>query len=242
MIVRALLLALAGAASALPAAAASALPPAPNGWVLDAPGDLSAATRDELNRKLSEFERQHGSQVVVAIFPRLPAGEELEDWTVRVATSWRVGRAKQDDGAVLFLFVDDHRLRLEVGYGLEGALTDLESSQILTRVLVPALRAGDLDGGVSRAVDAILAAIQGEYTVEAGAEAQRREKLPPWAILLIGIVVLFVLPRLTRRSGWRGGGPFIGGGWGGGSGGGFSGGGFSGGGGSFGGGGASGSW
>ena len=174
----------------------------------------------------------------------------LEEYTQRVAEAWRVGRAKQDDGVVLFLFVADRALRLEVGYGLEGALTDLESKHILQNTLIPYLRNGDYDGGFSAAADAILVAIQGEYTADAGGAPRQRSK-GGGLVFFIFIVVLLILISSARNRGGRGsnwtggsGGGFGGGGFGGGGfgGGGFGGGGFGGGGGSFGGGGASARW
>jgi uncharacterized protein len=225
--------------------AATPLPRAPVRWVSDEAGVLSWSAAKEIDRKLEAFEHEQGSQILVAIFRRLPPDEALEDWTQRVAESWRVGRAKQDDGAVLFIFVDDRQLRLEVGYGLEGALTDLESKAILDDVLIPRLRSGDWDGGVTAAADAILAAVRGEYKPQpfAGRGRGPAKEMGPFGIFfVIAVMVMIVMiGRLARRSGWRGGG-WGGGGFGGFSGGGFSGGGFSGGGGSFGGGGASGRW
>ena len=217
----------------------------------DRAGVLSAAATERIDRKLEAFEREQGSQVLVAIFRALPGDESLEDWTQRVAEGWRVGRARQDDGAVLFAFVDDRKLRLEVGYGLEGALTDLESKRILDGVLVPRLRAGDWDGGFDAATDAILIAIRGEFGPDAvPASPERTAGQGGFVVLLILIVLVFLVVsahRARKRGGFRGGGPSLpGGGWGGGGfGGGFGGGGFggfSGGGGSFGGGGASGRW
>lgn len=242
--------ALAGAFVGLSLLAAD-LPPAPARWVSDRAGVLSPAAAERIDRKLEAFEREQGSQVLVAIFRAFPADESLEDWTQRVAESWRVGRARQDDGAVLFAFVDDRKLRLEVGYGLEGALTDLESKRILDGVLVPRLRAGDWDGGFDAATDAILTAIRGEFGPDAVPPAPGGSGAGQggFVMLMIFVVILFVVisgHRARRRGGFRGGGPWVsgGGGWGGG-GGGFGGGGFggfSGGGGSFGGGGASGRW
>ena len=235
-------------------AAASALPPAPVRWVVDEAGFLSPGAATEIDSSLEAFEKRQGTQVVVAIFQRLPPGEVLEDWTVRVAESWRVGRARQDDGAVLFVFVEDRALRIEVGRGLEGALTDLEASRILQNALLPRLRAGDRDGAIRDAAQGIVAAVEGEYAPGAGgepaADERRRPRLP---VLLLALIVLVLLVELSRRGssgGGRSGGRWGGGGWGGGGsigggwsgGGGFSGGGFSGGGGSFGGGGASGRW
>jgi uncharacterized protein len=166
-----------------------------------------------------------------------------------------VGRAKQDDGVVLFAFVGDRALRLEIGYGLEGALTDLESKRILDGALVPHLRQGDWDGGFRAATDAILAAIEGEYVPDpraAHGPAGGGNASFVFFVILIVFLVLVASARRQRRGrwrGWSGGGPgYGGGGWSGGSfgGGGFGGfgggGGFSGGGGSFGGGGASSRW
>jgi uncharacterized protein len=229
--------------------AATPLPPPPARWVTDQVGVLSPSAAAAIDAKLEAFEKAQGTQILVAIFRKLPPDEELADWTQRVAESWRVGRAKQDDGAVLFVFVEDHALRLEVGYGLEGALTDLESKAILDDTLVPRLRQGDWDGGITAAVDAILVAVKGEYKAEPLASSDRRPQpdigLGGFLLILAIFVVVMLVSRAGRSNRWRGGGGlgggFGGGGWMGG-GGGFGGGGFSGGGGGFGGGGASGRW
>jgi uncharacterized protein len=226
------------------------LPAPPARWVDDRAGVLSPGAAAEIDRRLERFEREQGSQVLIALFRNLPEDESLEDWTQRVAESWRVGRARQDDGVVLFVFVDDRQLRLEVGYGLEGALTDLESKRILDGVLVPRLRQGDWDGGVGAAADAIVAAIRGEFEAQPVASSPLGEDDKRLLLFFVFLLVLFIAISARfarRRGGFRGGGPWVsgGGGWGGGGwGGGFGGGGggFSGGGGSFGGGGASGRW
>ncbi len=225
-------------------------PPAPDRWVLDEAGFLSPGARATLDSELEAFENRQGSQVVVAIFRALPEQVVLEEWTQRVAESWRVGRARQDDGVVLFLFVAERQVRLEVGYGLEGALTDLEASRILREQLIPQLRTGDRDAALLAAGRAVLAAIEGEYEPGPGAERGPSGGLPFWGILLLALAVLLLLTIAGRAGGWRGGPGAGSSGWPGGGGfptgriggGGFSGGGFSGGGGSFGGGGASGRW
>lgn len=251
----ALIVAAAWAGLVAAARAASELPPPPSTRVHDEAGMLSGSAAAAIDSHLEAFEREQGTQIVVAIFRRLPEGEALEDWTNRVAESWRVGRAKQDDGAVLFLFVDDRRVRLEVGYGLEGALTDLESKTILDGVLVPRLAEGDWDGGIGATADALVVAVRGEYRPDPNARGARRAGRKPGGgeivfVIVLAVVVLLLLSRASRRGHWRsGGGGFGSGGFGGGGfsgrgfGGGFGGGGgFSGGGGSFGGGGASGRW
>jgi len=216
--------------------------------VTDRAGVLSPGTAAAIDGKLEAFEKAQGSQVLIAIFPKLPDTEVLEEYTQRVAEAWRVGRAKQDDGVVLFLFAEDRALRLEVGYGLEGALTDLESKRILEDTLIPHLRDGDYDGGFTAAAAAILVAIQGEYTPDAASSRPRTSQGGGFIFFVVFVVLLILITSARRaRSGnyrsWTGGGPWSGGGsgWGGGGFGG-GGGGFSGGGGSFGGGGASARW
>jgi len=247
--VRAIWLAAAATLSLAAALSAAGLPAAPARWVEDRAGVLSPAAAAAIDRKLELFEKEQGSQVVVAIFPALPEGEALEDYTQRVAEAWKVGRGPQDDGVVLFVFVADRALRLEVGYGLEGTLTDLESKRILDRALIPRLREGDWDGGVASATDAIVEAIRGEYDpgeAPRGLRSSGGDAGFVLFVILVVIVILILNARRNRRGGFRGGGwSSGGGGFGGGwssGGGGFGGGGFSGGGGSFGGGGASGRW
>jgi uncharacterized protein len=234
------------------AAAEERLPPAPARRLTDEAGVLSPAAARAIDGELERFEREQGTQILVVLYRRLPEGAVLEEWTQRVAESWGIGRAKHDDGAALFVFVEDRALRIEVGYGLEGALTDLESKVILDEVLVPRLRAGEWDAGVGEAARAMIAAVRGEYRAENPARRRDGGAGLPLLPVLVFVVVLFLATRRRRSrfGGWGGGGfggglggGFRGGGFGGGfGGGGFGGGGFSGGGGSFGGGGASGRW
>ena len=220
---------------------------------------VSADAAERVEAKLQAFDEQTSSQVVVAVFPELPS-PSLEDFTVRTAQSWRVGRSKLSNGVVLFVFVKDRKVRLEVGYGLEGALPDATANQIISDLIVPRFREGNYAAGLEAAVDAIIAATRGEYTAPPKPAARRQPQIPPWAIVALIVLFLVVLPAIQRaqyasrtynRRGytypwWWGGGGWGGGGGGWGSGGfgggGGGGGGFSGGGGSFGGGGASGSW
>jgi uncharacterized protein len=253
--------ALAAACVALAAATAAAQspPPVPRDFVTDEAGILSADAKARLEAALRRFDAETSNQVLVAIYPKLPSAS-LEDFTVRTAQAWRAGRGKLDNGVVLFVFVEDRKVRLEVGYGLEGALPDVTAHRIIDEQITPAFRNGDYAGGLEAGVAAIIAATRGEYT------ASPRPAAGGGGGLRIGVVeilvILFVLYLITRggggggrrsrtygRRGYRSGGIFPfpivvgGGGWGGGGGGGgFGGGGFSGGGGSFGGGGASGSW
>ncbi len=239
------------------------LPPKPERYVTDRAGILPSDRDDALNRKLEQFERDTSNQILVWIDRRVPEGFVLEDFTVRAFQKWKVGQADKDNGAVLFVFSDDRKLRIEVGYGLEGVLPDITAKRIIEDEIVPRFRANDYPGGIEAGIDAMIAATKGEYkgtgtTVDE--RSRRRTGLPisGCAVPLFLLFVFVILPMLARRqrrlwrtfggSGWWTGGGgfggFGGGGWSGGGGGwsGGGGGGFSGGGGSSGGGGASGSW
>lgn len=222
-----------------------AIPPPPAHYFNDGAGLVSADDAARLDAKLRAFDEQTSTQIVAAIFPELPE-PSLEDFTVRTAQAWRVGRKKLDNGAVLFVFVKDRRSRIEVGYGLEGALPDAVCKDILEERLAPAFRQGEYARGLDGAIDAMIAATRGEYKAAPRSAAPSRG-IPQGCVTALVLLLFFGFPLLARRRGWRTyggggwwtGGGFGGGGWGGGGGG---GGGFSGGGGSFGGGGASGSW
>ncbi len=216
----------------------------------DLTGTLSAQEVEMLDAKLRTFEDSTSNQIVVLMMPTI-GSESLEDYSLRVAEANRIGVKGRDNGALLFIAKDDRRVRIEVGYGLEGALPDIVSGQIIRNELGPHFRNGEYYEGINAAIDAMMAATKGEYK----AEEKRKENSPVGILpLLVVLLVIFMIIRNffrrppglfgRRRSIWGGGGPFIGGGFGGGFGGGGlgGGGGFSGGGGSFGGGGASGSW
>src|SRR5262245_35353509 len=129
------LVALAALACA-PALAEEALPPAPAAYFNDYAGVVTAADAQRLNEKLASFAKETSTQVVVVVFDTLPS-PSLEDFTVRTAESWRVGRKDWDNGAVFFVFVKDRKMRIETGYGLEGALPDVLAHRILDERVVP---------------------------------------------------------------------------------------------------------
>jgi uncharacterized protein len=256
-VLRAAVLAAALIAGVVSAPAEDPLPPAPEHYFNDYAGVVPKDVAERLEAKLRAFDEQTSSQVVVAVFPELPS-PSLEDFTVRTAQSWKVGRKKLDNGVVLFVFIKDRKMRIEVGYGLEGALPDAVANQIIRDVMAPRFRQGDYGGGIDAAVDAIIAATRGEYKAEPARVPARRNQspVPLWLVLFFFLFVVLPLlrrarngPRTYHRRGWStpwwysgGGGDWGSGGFGGSSGGDSGGGGFSGGGGSFGGGGASGSW
>lgn len=144
-----------------------AVPPRPTQWVTDNAGALSQSTAASINAELQAFQNATHHRVIVWI-GTTTAGDQLEDWTSTVAEAWGIGRKQQSDGAVLFLFMQDHRVRIEVGYGLEPTLTDAKSSEIINQIILPKMRAGDVDGAVQGGVDGMLTAITPSYAAQIG--------------------------------------------------------------------------
>jgi uncharacterized protein len=239
--------------------AAEVLPKTPDRYFNDYAGVVSRNTADRLNKSLEDFEKETSNQILVAVYPKMQSDSSIEDYTVRLAEAWKVGQRLKNNGAVLFVFVQDRAMFLQVGYGLEGALPDALAKRIIEDEIKPYFRKGDFDGGLTAGLTAILQATRGEYKGTGRTAADGRTgqpKINPLAVFVIFIILFFIIGRLNRasgtefgrhgrryRRGWPGGG-WGGGGWSGGGGGWTSGGGggFSGGGGSFGGGGAGGRW
>jgi uncharacterized protein len=142
------------------AAADVAVPPL-TGRVVDQTGTLAQSDIASLNAKLTDLEQRKGSQVAVLIVPTTQP-ETIEQFSIRVAEAWKIGRKKIDDGALLVIAKNDHKLRIEVGYGLEGSLTDVTSRRIIDEVITPDFRSGDFAGGISKGVDRIIGVINGE--------------------------------------------------------------------------------
>ncbi len=161
----ALLLCWAGAASADVAV------PQLTGRVVDQTGTLSSGDVAALTQTLKNLEARKGSQVAVLIVPTT-APETIEQYSIRVAEAWKIGRKKIDDGALLLVAKDDHKLRIEVGYGLEGALTDVTARRIIDEVITPKFRSGDFAGGISAGIDRIVGVIDGEPLPAPAPEAQ----------------------------------------------------------------------
>ena len=239
------------------AALALAAPTFPelSGRIVDAANIIPQATRDSLEPKLAELETKSGIQLVVATVGTLD-GQAIEPWANELFRHWKLGEATKNNGVLLLIAPKERKARIEVGYGLEGTLTDALSKIDIANAIAPRFKAGDFGGGVERGVDDIITILTTD-AAEWQRRPQVREETSAFDALLPLLLVAFVIfifwrsmagPR--RPGPWGAstrGGPVIflppGGGWGGGSGGfGGGGGGFSGGGGSSGGGGASGDW
>lgn len=231
-------------ALALPALAEPRFPPL-SGRVVDTAGMLDAAATQRLDAQLAAFEQASGIQLVVATLPDLQ-GYAIEEFGYQLGRSWGIGQKDKNNGVLLIVADAERKVRIEVGYGLEGTLTDALSATIIQNVIVPRFKTGQFEEGIEQGTQAIIAALRGEY--QPPPRPKKSSEAPGGLLILLLMVVALMFLR-----GFGGGGPggfgsgrggrgvFLPGGFGGG-GGGFGGGGFSGGGGGFGGGGASGGW
>jgi len=239
-----------GAPALAGAAAEFKVPPTPTHYVTDANAALGATERAKLETTLRKYEKSTGNQVVVYIGDTT-GDVPLEDWTATTADTWKIGQKKLDNGAILFLFTKDKRVRIEVGYGLESALTDADSKRIIDTQIVPRMKENDIDDAIGDGVQGMIHQISPAYAIDAPSQPPEQEDdtssggtdVTFWfSLLFIAFVVLAGVwgQRHSKGKGgyWSGGG-LSGGSFGGGS---FGGGGFSAGGGGFGGGGASGGW
>ena len=241
------------------AQASEVIPSVPAAYFNDYAGIVKPETARALNDELEQFERASSNQILVAVYPSMQSDSAIEDYTVRVAQAWGVGQKGRNNGAVLFVFVRDHKLFIPTGYGLESVLPDALCKRIIDEQISPRFRRGDYEGGLEAGVQSMIAAARGEYrgTGRTVADGSRGGSNDPLGVVFAFVLVILLVAwsfirsrqHVVYRSGGRstswGGGPWIfpggSGGWSGG--GGFGGGGgFSGGGGSFGGGGAGGSW
>lgn len=214
--------------------------PAAQGYVNDFASLLTPSAKGQIESYLRNFDASDSTQVVIATVDNLQ-GEPIEMVALQFAETWKIGQKGKDNGALFLIGKEDRKMRIEVGRGLEGKLTDLLAGRIIDNEVAPRFKRGDFDGGIAAGVNAIVQAVRGEYK-GTGKNSGRKRAAGIWWLFPL---LFFVLPLLGRMGGsGRGrhsGGYWIGGGgFGGGGGGGFGG--FSGGGGGFGGGGSSGSW
>ena len=238
-----------------PAFAALTFPPLNGQRVVDNAHVLSAQTQADLTAKLADLEAKTGRQLVVVTLPSLQ-GDDIDDYGYQLGRTWGIGQKGQDNGVLLIVAPIEHKVRIEVGYGLEPVITDALSNQILQTQVLPKFRGGDVEGGVVDGTNALIGQLSADAATAQANVTQATEAAKPhgspfgaiFGLIMMLIVFSFIfrghggggmgwlLPMMIMSSGSRGG--WGGGGWSGGGGGG----GFSGGGGSFGGGGASGSW
>lgn len=187
-------------------ALAYASPGAPTGFVNDFANVLSPEEQAALEARLTQFAASSTTEISVVTLPNL-SGDTVENVAVKLFEEWGIGQEKSDNGVLLLVAMEERAVRIEVGYGLEGTLTDAESSAIIRNDIVPAFQAGQYVGGIEAAVDAIIAAVQGEvFAAKTGTTAVSFEKVVHFTETFAGpaLMFLFVILSMTR-SYWLGG-------------------------------------
>ncbi len=196
---------LAGLVIASPATALD-VPPL-KGRVNDLAGMLNPATQRQLETALAQLERSDSTQVVVLTIASLE-GENLEEYALRVVEHWQIGQKGVDNGVLLLVSKNDRKIRIEVGYGLEGKLTDLTSGRIIRNVMVPQFKMGQFDQGIIEGVSAIVATVRGEYTAPASPQGHRRRGGASPGVMGLFALIFFMhmLGRVKRSVGAAAGG------------------------------------
>lgn len=147
---------------------------------------LKTETIDLLEKELKGYEDSTSNQIAILIVPSLD-GDALEEYTLRVVEKWKLGTKEKDNGVLLFVAVDDHKMRIEVGHGLEGALTDARCNQIIRNEMAPAFRRSDYDGGIQAGIKAIVQSAKGEY------QAESSTSFDNWTIVYILFAIFCVI-------------------------------------------------
>jgi uncharacterized protein len=180
----------------------AAPPPAPSHHVEDRAAFLTPATRDALDARLSGYERATGHQVIVWI-DRTLDGAALDDWAVKTLAAWKLGRKGLDDGLAIFIFTDDRKIDIEVGYGLEDKVPDAIASRIIREVMAPRLKAGERDAATTAGVDAVLSAIEGTPWTGARSPHHSEGTEPPWAWYgILAVLSVLLALRYPRAAMW----------------------------------------
>ena len=183
--------------------------PVLKGRVNDHAGMLSVATRQQLEGTLSRLEQTDSTQIVALTIPS-PGGEVLEEFSLKVAEKWQIGQKGFDNGAILLIAKNDRKLRIEVGYGLEGSLTDLMAGRIIRNVIVPQFKAGNFDQGVIDGVQAIIGVVRGEYTAPEknpfAGDSKKKDFSAGFGGLIAFVFFISMLGRLKRPMGIAAGG------------------------------------
>ena len=166
------------------------------GRVVDLTNTLNASYIETLNQRIHSFEQRKGSQIAILIVPTTQP-ETIEQYSIRAAETWKIGRKKIDDGALLVIAKNDHKLRIEVGYGLEGALTDITSRRIIDEVIAPRFKEGDFAGGISEGLTRMIGVIDGEPLPKPKPEASHESDIDLmrglsdfWPFILVGALMV----------------------------------------------------
>ena len=182
-------------------------PGKPTGFVGDFANVFTIEQKNALEQKLVAFNASTTNEIAVVTIKSLD-GDYIEHYAVELFKEWQIGKAKEDNGILLLVALEDHKMRIEVGYGLEGALTDALSAQIIRNDLTPAFKNNDFYGGIDKAIDDIIKATQGEYTAEKTKHTSAKD-LEAYAIIIFfigGPILSFIASILGRSKSWWAGG------------------------------------
>src|SRR5256714_8481411 len=183
--------------------AAEIIPPKPDRYFNDYASVVSKSVALRFNEQLAQFERETSDQVVVAVFPKMQSESDIADYTQRVAQAWGVGQKDRRNGVVLFVFIQDRKMFIQVGYGLEGALPDATAFDITERHIKPLFRTGNYETGLATGIDLILKAIRGEYKGSKKTVAERKGSGGVFGMLpfINFIIALIIISQLFRKLG-----------------------------------------
>jgi uncharacterized protein len=175
--------------------------PALKGYINDYANMMSPTVRTKLTSELKEFERTDSTQIVILTIPSLE-GQTIEDYSIKVAEAWRIGQKGRDNGIIFIIANQEKKMRIEVGRGLEGRLTDLTAGRILDLVVKPRFKRGDFNGGIVAGVAALIDATKGEFKADDAKPPQKKKSFSPlFTILLFGGIGLLVLGSFSRALG-----------------------------------------
>lgn len=189
-------------------AAAVEIPPPPATHVFDQAAVLTPAAASSLNARLDRYERETSTQMIIALFTKLPEGEALSDFTVRVFDAWKPGLKGKDNSLIIFGFMQSRKLWIQTGYGVEAKLPDSVCRRIADLSIAPAFKAGNYAGGLTAGLDVIEAALKGEYQGTGRTLGDTALPSLPLPVVIVGVVLLLVfifwLARVGRVYGSRG--------------------------------------
>ena len=203
--------------------AAEIIPAEPTRYFNDYALTVRPATADKLNAELADLEKQSSNQILVAIFPKMQTDSAVDHYCLRIFRAWKVGQKDKNNGAVLFVFVQDHKLWIQTGRGIEGALPDATCKDIIADRITPLFKNGDYDGGLTAGVEAMIAATKGEYKGDGQTDYQKQHPATDDAsngngggigigTIFFLIILFFIVSRFFRRAGgttFTGAGPII---------------------------------